>query len=132
MMWSRWPFPTVNRRSVQLASNKSLQTVVGLPDPTSLDQILHDNLPDLSRQRSWLDAQIIHWIGELSEEDLARILSYRNTKGVSFNRGLSYLLLHFFNHQTHHRGQVSTLLAQAGIAVGVTDLLALIPEENNS
>tara|TARA_R100001509_G_scaffold162606_1_gene134667 strand:+ start:3392 stop:3532 length:141 start_codon:yes stop_codon:yes gene_type:complete len=45
---------------------------------------------------------------------------------------LAELLLHFFNHQTHHRGQVSTLLAQAGIAVGVTDLLALLPEENDS
>lgn len=44
---------------------------------------------------------------------------------------LAELLLHFFNHQTYHRGQVSTLLAQAGIAVGVTDLLTQIPEENN-
>tara|TARA_R100000900_G_scaffold146524_2_gene137279 strand:- start:154446 stop:154685 length:240 start_codon:yes stop_codon:yes gene_type:complete len=79
-----------------------------------------------------LDAQIIHWIGEISEEDLSRTLSYRNTKGASFNRRLSCLLLHFFNHQTHHRGQVSTLLAQAGMAVGVTDLFTLIPEENNS
>ena len=45
---------------------------------------------------------------------------------------LAELLLHFSNYHTHHRGQVSTLLAQAGIAVGVTDLLALIPEENDS
>jgi uncharacterized damage-inducible protein DinB len=35
----------------------------------------------------------------------------------------------FFNHQTHHRGQVSMLLSQAGIDIGVTDLLALIPDE---
>lgn len=34
-----------------------------------------------------------------------------------------------FFHQTHHRGQTTTLLPQAGLAVGVTDLLALIPEE---
>ncbi|MCK5866694.1 MAG: damage-inducible protein DinB, partial [Marinobacter adhaerens] len=32
-------------------------------------------------------------------------------------------------HQTHHRGQVSTLLSQAGVDIGVTDLLALIPDE---
>ena len=51
---------------------------------------------------------------------------------LTHRESLAELLLHFFNHQTHHRGQVSTLLAQAGIAVGVTDLLALIPEENNS
>jgi uncharacterized damage-inducible protein DinB len=37
--------------------------------------------------------------------------------------------MHFFNHQTHHRGQVTTLLSQEGVDVGVTDLLALIPNE---
>ncbi len=35
--------------------------------------------------------------------------------------------MHFFNHQTQHRGQASTLLYQAGFDVGVTDLVALIP-----
>ncbi|WP_460587060.1 DinB family protein [Haliea atlantica] len=57
---------------------------------------------------------------------------FSNPSTLTHPRSLADLLLHFFNHQTHHRGQVSTLLAQAGIAVGVTDLLALIPEENDS
>ncbi|WP_239651864.1 DinB family protein [Neosynechococcus sphagnicola] len=38
----------------------------------------------------------------------------------------------FFNHQTHHRGQVITLLSQVGIDVGVTDLLAIIPNETDA
>jgi len=38
------------------------------------------------------------------------------------------LLVHFFNHQTHHRGQATTLLSQAGVDIGVTDLLSLIPQ----
>ena len=38
-------------------------------------------------------------------------------------------MLHFFNHQTHHRGQVTTLLSQAGVEVGETDLRALLPDE---
>jgi uncharacterized damage-inducible protein DinB len=38
------------------------------------------------------------------------------------------LVTHFFNHQTHHRGQASTLMHQLGVDVGVTDLLALIDE----
>jgi uncharacterized damage-inducible protein DinB len=57
------------------------------------------------------------------------VLRYQNTKGVPANRRFSSLLQHFFNHQTHHRGQVSTLLSQAGVDIGVTDLLALIPDE---
>ena len=36
--------------------------------------------------------------------------------------------MHFFNHQTHHRGQASTLLSQQGIDIGVTDLLMLSSE----
>jgi uncharacterized damage-inducible protein DinB len=47
---------------------------------------------------------------------------------------LGHLVLHFFNHQTHHRGQVTTLLKQLGYDPGVTDLLwvpgAEIPGEN--
>jgi uncharacterized damage-inducible protein DinB len=34
-------------------------------------------------------------------------------------------MTHFFNHQTHHRGQVTALLMQAGVDVGVTDMIAL-------
>ncbi len=44
-------------------------------------------------------------------------------------RNFFSLVMHFFNHQAHHRGQVTTLLSQTGIDIGVTDLLALIPDE---
>jgi uncharacterized damage-inducible protein DinB len=33
--------------------------------------------------------------------------------------------MHFFNHQTHHRGQVHCLLTQAGATAHVTDLMAM-------
>jgi uncharacterized damage-inducible protein DinB len=48
--------------------------------------------------------------------------------GMKQCKALGPLLTHFFNHQTHHRGQASTLLHQCGVDVGVTDLLALIPD----
>jgi uncharacterized damage-inducible protein DinB len=38
--------------------------------------------------------------------------------------------MHVFHHPTHHRGQATTLFAPSGIDVGVTDLLALIPNLN--
>lgn len=107
----------------------SLREVVALPEPTSLDQIVFDDFDRLSEHRSWLDQRIIDWIVDLSEDDLNFVLGYRNSKGVAVNKRYSSLVLHFFNHQTHHRGQVSTLLSQAGEDIGVTDLLAQIPEE---
>jgi len=48
---------------------------------------------------------------------------------VVAERNFFSLVMHFFNHQTHHRGQATTLLSQAGADVGVTDLLAVIPNE---
>lgn len=109
----------------------SLREVAGLPNPASLNQIIFDDFSSLRKQRNWLDEQIVNWIGELSDDDLDYALSYHNTKGVSANKCYSNLLLHFFNHQTHHRGQVSTLLSQAGADIGVTDLLVLVPEESH-
>ena len=109
----------------------SLQEIANLPDPTSLSQIMFDDIGSLSEHRAWLDRQIISWIAELAESDLDVVLSYHNTKGIPANKRYSSLVLHFFNHQTHHRGQITALLSQAGADVGVTDLLALIPEETH-
>jgi uncharacterized damage-inducible protein DinB len=53
-------------------------------------------------------------------------MRYSNTKGVQREHPMWQALTHFFNHQTHHRGQVTTLLMQAGVDVGVTDLIALV------
>jgi uncharacterized damage-inducible protein DinB len=107
----------------------SLHEVADLPNPTSLRQIVFDDIGSLSEHRAWLDRQIINWIAELTEGDLDFVLSYHNTKRIPANKRYSSLVLHFFTHQTHHRGQVSALLSQAGADVGVTDLLTLIPEE---
>lgn len=119
----------LKRFSAQPSSSIPLREVVDLPNPASLDQIVFSEFSRLSEHRAWLDLQIINWIGELSDSDLNSVFSYQNTKGVSANKHYASLVLHFFNHQTHHRGQVSTLLSQAGADIGVTDLLALIPEE---
>ena len=102
--------------------------VLELPVPASLDAIVFEKLPDLRRHRAELDAWIVEWMAVLQDQDLDTPLHYANSKGQPYCRELHGLLAHLFNHQTHHRGQLSTLLTQAGADVGVTDLLALIPE----
>lgn len=109
----------------------SLREVAGIPNPTALDQMIFDDFASLTEHRYWLDRQIVDWTGALTECDLDSVISYSRLKGAAVNKRFSYLILHFFNHQTHHRGQVSTLLSQAGGDVGVTDLLPLIPEETH-
>jgi len=105
-----------------------LRPVAELPDPAALDEIPFERFEALRDHRQWLDGQILDWIDGLSEANLALTLRYHNMKGVASARRVSHVLLHFFNHQTHHRGQATTLLSQVGEDVGVTDLLMLIPE----
>lgn len=96
--------------------------------PAALNQILFTELPALRAHRDHMDATISAWINGLTDADIRHVLHYANTKGVSAQKHFGTLLIHFFNHQTHHRGQASTLLMQAGQDIGVTDLLALIPD----
>jgi len=111
------------------ANFPSLDYVSALELPTSLDASLYSTLSDLAQNRLIMDQQIVKFTAELTEPALTTPLVYRNTKGVLFKKNFGYLLQHFFNHQTHHRGQVSTLLYQAGADVGITDLLMCIPDE---
>jgi uncharacterized damage-inducible protein DinB len=122
----------LKRFATHPSCQESLRGVTGLDNPTSLDQVLFGDIERLTEHRIWLDRQIIDWIAQLTVEDLDVVLAYHNTKGVSAKRRFSNLVLHFFNHQTHHRGQVSTLLSQAGMDIGVTDLLVQIPEETRA
>ena len=79
-----------------------------------------------------LDGVIERWVKSLTDSDLSQVLCYTTSKGARVCKRFSGLVLHFFNHQTHHRGQVTTLLSQFGKDVGVTDLLALLPIEEQA
>jgi uncharacterized damage-inducible protein DinB len=95
--------------------------------PAGLAHRYSDDLGTLLAHRVRLDAIIAALAAELADSDLAQPLAYRNARG-DCRKQFGGLLLHLFNHQTHHRGQASTLLSQAGADIGVTDLLEWIPE----
>ncbi|MDQ8023568.1 MAG: DinB family protein [Moraxellaceae bacterium] len=119
----------LHRFALHPARHPQLDPVRALPLPTALDQTVCEDLDTLRTRRALLDDCIEHWCAALSEADLQHVLHYRSMKGVPVGRRLGNLLLHFFNHQTHHRGQATTLLSQAGEDMGATDLLLLIPED---
>lgn len=92
----------------------------------SLGQELHSDFEKLRRHRAQTDAEIEAWARNLTAESLAAPLSFVsmvNPKPYTFP--LYACVTHFFNHQTHHRGQLTTLLEQKGIDFGVTDLIAM-------
>lgn len=119
----------LRRFSRHPAGHDTLDPVRAMQAPTGLDQMRFEQLDGWWAHRQWLDAIIGLWVNQLSEADLLHVLEYANMKGVVSRKRMSSLALHFFNHQTHHRGQATTLLSQAGVDFGVTDLLASIPNE---
>ncbi|WP_414829421.1 DinB family protein [Alteromonas sp. H39] len=106
----------------------SLQDIATRPVPQKLNTVMYQDIETLKRERDLLDIVIKQLVGELSDETLESSLAYVNTAGTVYQKCLGHIMLHFFNHQTHHRGQVTTLLSQLGVDVGVTDLLAIIPD----
>ena len=50
------------------------------------------------------DARLIDVVGRYTEDDLRGSISYETMSGVPYRQELGQILLHLFNHQTHHRG----------------------------
>ena len=96
--------------------------------PGRLDAILHHDFVSLRQAREAQDERIITHIDDLREAALAADLSFRRVNGDPVTMPLWQALAHFFNHQTHHRGQAHTLLTQMGQAVPQLDLLYYFQE----
>lgn len=110
------------------AGASSLAEIAAMPAPAALNEVLHEEFDALFGARRVIDTQICRWTESLTEDSFDRPLEYKNSKGHDFNKPFGLVLQHFFNHQTHHRGQVTTLLSQQGVDVGLTDLLLWIDE----
>lgn len=95
------------------------------PFGARLDHELYTDFSELRAERERLDRVIIDWAQNLTPDWLNLDLNYTNSSG--FTRTLPHWLLvtHLFNHQTHHRGQLTTVLNQMGYDAGVTDLPAM-------
>lgn len=97
----------------------------------SLDQELYEDFVELRSEREAEDNRIIKWVASLSVEDVHGGLNYTSIDNPEPRQyPLWFAISHFFNHQTHHRGQLTTLFSQMNLDVGVTDLIFLPREEN--
>ncbi len=84
---------------------------------------LFEGFAALRVEREAIDRRLVDWAASLSDAWLAAPQTYTsNVDGVSRTLPRWLLLSHLFNHQAHHRGQVTTLLAQRGLDMGSTDL----------
>jgi uncharacterized damage-inducible protein DinB len=81
---------------------------------------------DLKRERQAFDETIIAWAGKLDpawlEDDMTW---YSGAAGREISRPRWLIVTHFFNHQTHHRGQVHGMLTRLGAKPEATDLMLI-------
>jgi uncharacterized damage-inducible protein DinB len=95
---------------------------VGIPDSVSL----FPDWDNLKTERKISDAKLLDWADTLDPAWIEGDLTWFSG---SINREITrprwQLLMHLFNHQTHHRGQVHAMLTQAGGKPHATDLFAM-------
>lgn len=101
---------------------------IGIDGIKTLDQELASDFEELRRERETTDTAIDAWAATLTSERLTGTFRMVR-KGEPREFPLWWAVTQLFNHQTHHRGQITNLLFQAGQDPGNTDLFAMLSEE---
>ena len=79
--------------------------------PTRLDAILFETFDELRAAREAEDRRILRFVAGLDDRRIEGTIKYRRVSSPEeFEQALAPALAHWFNHQTHHRGQVHALL----------------------
>ncbi|RUO31889.1 hypothetical protein CWE12_02515 [Aliidiomarina sedimenti] len=116
----------LGRFAIAFPQMSSLSGAALVHEFSSLRQELCSDFSELLVQRQATDQVITQWVEELSDELLAQTMRYSNSKGQQREHSAWLAAIHMFNHQTHHRGQITTLLNQLGCDSGVTDYFAYV------
>lgn len=90
----------------------------------SLRDIVHDDLAGLRAAQETQDAWFIDYVDGLTPEQREARFIYTNMVGPGENEvRVGHALLTLLNHQTHHRGQITAMLTQAGVGTPDIDVI---------
>ncbi|MCM1983891.1 DinB family protein [Lyngbya confervoides] len=100
-----------------------MERFTGKPFAGQLREDLYRNFDELWDQRKITDCEILDWSKTLTSAWLDQPLQWTSSMdGITRTQPKWLLVTHLFNHQTHHRGQLTTLLTQLRYDPGCTDL----------
>ncbi|WGW03178.1 DinB family protein [Tropicibacter oceani] len=109
-----------------------LSRFTGVPAPAGAiaeSTGLTDSGAQWAVERFRTDGALIQWAERLRAVELSGPLSWHSViLGREISKPKALCVLHLFNHQTHHRGQIHAMLTAAGAEAPVSDL-AFMPEE---
>ena len=118
----------VSRLALNQIGKLSPPDLSAFPTPKSPQDIYYSKLSDIAVLRKQVDELIIQYCINLTEEDCERFITYTTTEGVSITKAVADVTQHIFNHQTHHRGQLTCVLSQFGVDYGCMDLPVIVSE----
>lgn len=122
-------FTSINKTLFHLATAESIwwQRIQLLETITFPDEKMQENFEEMSKELLRISANWVDLVNQASETRLEHVFEYRNSKREAFKQPLYQVLIHVFNHQTYHYGQIVTLLRQQEIEkIPATDYILFV------
>ncbi|WP_252179457.1 DinB family protein [Endozoicomonas sp. 4G] len=118
----------------RLAENRLVdieeEVLSSLPVAKSVNDTFANSLKELIPLRERVDEIYVQFANSLDEDKCCKTVRYTTTEGSTLEKNVGEFCQHIFNHQTHHRGQLTCVLSQFGLDFGCTDLPMIVPEGN--
>ena len=109
-------FPSVYKTVLHLMEVESVWWErLQLVENTMLSGWFTGDFDELSKKLLGLSQQWHDWIQNTNDVNISHVFAYQNSKKEQFKQPVYEMLLHLFNHQTFHRGQLVTMFRQLGV-----------------
>ena len=109
-------FPSVSKTLLHMVEVENIWWErLNLIENTTPSGWFFGNFDQLTKKLLQLSLQWHDWIKGTTELHLTHVFAYQNSKKEQFKQPVYEMILHLFNHQTYHRGQIVTMFRQLGI-----------------
>lgn len=116
----------------RLAANNigglSVDDLSEFPIPKSARDIYYHDFAGVVSLRRKLDLLLNHYCAKLTDKECDMFICYTSSEGQVIDKAVADVTQHLFNHQTHHRGQLTCVLSQLGVDYGCMDLPVIVAE----
>jgi uncharacterized damage-inducible protein DinB len=95
----------------------------GISPDHFIDENLFPTFESLNLRILEEQAEMRKYLGTLSRSDLQGSIEYKTTTGAAYKNTLWHILVHLFNHGTHHRSEIAEMLTRYGHSPGDIDFI---------
>jgi uncharacterized damage-inducible protein DinB len=109
-------FPSVYRTIMHMMEVENIWWErLNLVEKTTPSGWFAGDFNELSKKLLQLSQQWHDWIRDANDTNITHVFAYYSFRKEYFKQPVYEMLLHLFNHQTFHRGQLITMFRQLGI-----------------